>query len=447
MTVSAFLKPLATAALLMGAALSSAKAVEIQKVTSPGGIEAWLVEDHTIPLLAMNFSFKGGAAQDPEGKQGLTRLLAATLDEGAGDLPSEEFQARLEQDSITLHFDTGKDYFYGTLRSLTSTRDEAMDLTALALSSPRFDDAPVARMKAQFLSSIRQSKQDPHQIGADLLFSTLLGDHPYTWDTEGTEETQGSLTPVDLRDQYSRILAKDGLTIGVVGDIDAKTLGPILDKVFGHLPEKADLKPVPDLQVGYGKTVSKTMDVPQTQILFGLPGVKRDDPDYQAAYVMNQILGGGTFTSWLYEEVREKRGLTYSVGTSIAPYDAGGILIGSAATRPDRAQEAVDVILKQFQRMATGGPTQKELEDAKKYLTGSYALRFDSSAKIARQLVALQNADLGIDYFDRRNAEIDAVTLDDVKRVAQRLLADKTPTISMVGPKLDAEAKTNGSDG
>ncbi|MBO0345850.1 M16 family metallopeptidase [Roseibium limicola] len=444
MSVTAFLKPLVTATAFLGAALSTAQAVEIQKVTSPGGIEAWLVEDHTIPLIAMNFSFEGGAAQDPEDKQGLTRLLAATLDEGAGDLSSQAFQARLEELSVTLRYDTGKDYFYGTLRTLTANRDEAFNLAEMSLNKPRFDEEPVQRMKTQFIAGIRQSEQDPSEKASDLLYSSLLGDHPYTWKTEGTVESQGSLTPDDLRTQYQKLLAKDGVTIGVVGDIDAATLAPALDKIFGGLPEKADLTPVADLIVSSGKTVSAEMNVPQTQILFGLPGIMRDDPDYQAAYVMNHILGGGSFTSWLYEEVREKRGLTYGVGTSLAPYNAGGLMIGSAATRADKADESVQVIQEQFKRMTEQGPTQAELDSAKKYLTGSYALRFDSSAKIARQLVALQNADLGIDYFERRNAEIEAVTLDDVKKAAQRLLGDKTPTIALVGPKMTKKDASGG---
>ncbi|WP_442969908.1 M16 family metallopeptidase [Roseibium sp. Sym1] len=412
-----------------------AQAVEIQEVTSPGGIKAWLVEDHTVPLVALNFSFEGGSAQDPAGKEGLTRLLAATLDEGAGDLDSETFQARLEDLAVSISFSTGKDRFYGSLRTLTPTLQEASDLLALAVNQPRFDDTPVERMKAQLVTRARRNESDPDAIAGRSLANAMFGEHPYARPTLGTVGSLEQLTPADLENHQERLLARDGLTIGVVGAIDAETLAAILDKVFANLPERADLVPVAELAPSFGNTVSDDLAVPQTTILLGLPGLKRNDPDYQAAYVMNHILGGGTFTSWMYQEVREKRGLSYSTGTSLSPYAHTGLLIASAATKADRAGETVEVMLNQLQRMAEDGPREEELRAAKQYLTGSYALRFDSSGKIARQLVALQNADLGIDYFDRRNSEIEAITLADIQRVAKRLLAEKNPTIVTVGPK------------
>lgn len=411
-----------------------AQAVDIQKVVSPGGVEAWLVEDHTVPLIALNFSVEGGAAQDPDGQEGLTRLLSATLDEGAGDLDSEAFQARLEELAISISFSVGKDYFYGTMRTLTTTRDEAFDLLRLAVNDPRFDDEAVGRMKAKLVSSARRNAQDPNAIASIQLMQSLLGDHPYARRTGGSEESLTGLTPDHLRAQYAKLFAQSGLKVAVVGAIDADTLAPLLDTVFGSLPKEGSLTPVPDVSATAGKEVSANLSVPQTSMMFGLPGLKRKDPDYQAAYVMNHILGGGSFTSWLYEEVREKRGLTYGINTFLLPYNKAGLLLGSVATRADRAEETLTVIREQIERMAKDGPTQDELDSAKRYLTGSYALRFDSSGKIANQLVALQNADLGIDYFDRRNAEIEAVTLDDVKQAAQRLLAQGAPTISSVGP-------------
>ncbi|MEM9632812.1 MAG: pitrilysin family protein [Pseudomonadota bacterium] len=412
-----------------------AQAVEIQKVVSPGGIEAWLVEDHTVPIVAMNFSFEGGSAQDPEGKEGLTRLLAATLDEGAGDLSSEDFQARLEELAVGIGFSTGKDRFYGSLRTLTSTLPEAGELLAIAVNEPRFDETPVERMKTQLSTQARRNQSSPDAIAGRSLANAMFGSHPYSRPTIGTEETLSELQPDDLGAQYEKIIARTGLTIGVVGSINAETLKPLLDKVFSNLPEKGELVTVADLAPNFGEDVHRELAVPQTTILLGLPGITRDDPDYQAAYVMNHILGGGSFTSWMYEEVREKRGLSYGASTSLSPYQHTGLLIGSASTKADRADETVKIMLDQFQRMASEGPTENELKSAKQFITGSYPLRFDSSGKIARQLVALQNADLGIDYFERRNSEIEAVTLEDVQRVAKRLLAEKKPTIVTVGPK------------
>lgn len=412
-------------------------AVEIQTVRSEQGVEAWLVEDHTVPLIAVNFSFDGGATQDPEDREGLTRLLASTLDEGAGDLASQAFQARIEELAISIGFNTGKDRFYGSLRTLVATRDEAFDLLKLSVNAPRFDEEAVERMKAQLAVGVRRRAQDPDSIASRRFSKSLLGDHPYAKPTDGTEKSLMALRSEDLAEQKQRIFARSGLKIGVVGAIDAETLAPLLDKVFATLPANGDLQVVFDVDPVPGEKIRETLPVPQTTVMFGLPGLKRDDPDYQAAFVMNHILGGGSFTSWLYEEVREKRGLTYGVSTSLAPYEHMGLIIGSVATRADRADEAMNVILEQIERMASEGPTQEELDAAKRYLTGSYALRFDGSGKIARQLVALQNAGLGIDYFDIRNNEIEAVSLDDVHRVADRLLADKAPTIISVGPAMN----------
>jgi len=412
-----------------------ANAVEVQKVVSPGGIEAWLVEDHTVPLVALNFSFEGGSAQDPEGKEGVTRLLAAMLDEGAGDLDSEAFQGRLEELAVSIGFSTGKDRFYGSMRTLTPTLQDAAELLALAVNAPRFDEAPLERMKTQLVTRAKRNESSPDAIAGRALAKAMFGDHPYARPTLGTVETLETLTAADLSEQHVKLLSRNGLTIGVVGAIDAQTLSGILDQVFLPLPEAGELVAVAELAPSHGDTISDALAVPQTTILLGLPGLKRNDPDYQAAFVMNHILGGGTFTSWLYREVREKRGLSYSTGTSLSPYAHTGLLIGSAATKADRADETVAIMLEQISRMAEEGPSEEELRAAKEFLTGSYALRFDSSGKIARQLVGLQNADLGIDYFERRNDEIEAVSLEDVRRVAQRLLGGKAPTIVTVGPK------------
>ncbi|WP_420335843.1 M16 family metallopeptidase [Roseibium sp.] len=410
-------------------------AVEVEKVVSPQGIEAWLVEDHTVPIIAMNFSFDGGSTQDPIGKEGLTRLLAATLDEGAGDLTSEDFQGKMEELAVSVSFSTGRDRFYGSLRTLRPMLPEATELLSLAVNAPRFDESPVERMKIQLTTQIKRNESSPSAIAGRQLADFMFSDHPYARPTLGTVDTMGALQPDDLRVQHAKILTRRDLKIGVVGAIDAESLAQMLDKVFASLPEQSELVDVAELMPQTGSNLHREFEVPQTTILLALPGLKRDDPDYQAAYVMNHILGGGTFTSWMYQEVREKRGLSYGASTSLSPYRHTGLLIGSAATKSDRADETVDVMLEQLQRMATAGPTKEELDAAKRFITGSYALRFDTSGKIARQLVALQNADLGIDYFDRRNSEIEAITLEDVQRVAKRLLAEQEPTIVTVGTK------------
>lgn len=425
--------PLATAAMLWAA---PATAMTIEKVVSPGGITAWLVSDDTVPLIAVDFAFRGaGSAQDPAGKEGIANLLSTMLDEGAGELDSAAFQARLADLNVRLSFDAGRDSFQGEMTTLAENRDAAFDLLRLALTEPRFDAEPIARMRTQAISQLRRSERDPDSIAGRLWASTAFPDHPYGRPSNGTEATVSTLGADDLSAFRDRAFARDNLVVGVVGAIDAKTLAPLLDEAFGALPEKADITPVQPVTPKTGGHAEDTFQSPQTVIRFGAPGLLRDDPDFIPAYVMNHILGGGTFTSWLFEEVREKRGLAYSIYTYLLPYDHAGVFAGGTSTSADKTAEVVGLIQSEVQRMATEGPSEQELADAKRFLTGSFPLRFDSSGKIASQLVALQLDNLGTDYIDKRNGLIEAVTLEDVRRVAKRILDSGDLTVVTVGPK------------
>lgn len=425
--------PVVAAALLWA---GPAAAMTIEKVVSPGGIEAWLVSDDTVPLIAMDFAFDGaGSVQDPVGKEGVADLLSTMLDEGAGDLDSAAFQARLADLNVRLSFDAGRDAFHGELTTLSENRDAAFDLLRLALSAPRFDAEPIARMRTQAISSLRRSERDPDSIAGRLWAATAFPDHPYGRPASGTEATVAALSRDDLAAFYGRSFAKDNLVIGVVGAIDAATLAPLLDQTFGGLPETAQLTPVPPTAPKAGARADDTFESPQTVIRFGGPGLLRSDPDFIPAFVMNHILGGGTFTSWLFEEVREKRGLAYSIYTYLLPYDQAGVFAGGTATSADKTAEVVGLIEAEVGRMATTGPSEQELADAKRFLTGSFPLRFDSSGKIASQLVGLQLDNLDVGYIDERNALIEAVTLEDLRRVAKRLLDAGELTVVTVGPK------------
>lgn len=413
-------------------AATSVSAMQIQRVVSPGGIEAWLVEDHAVPLIAVNFAFAGGNSQDPAGKEGVGNLLTTMMDEGAGDLDSPAFQAKTEELAMRMGFNDGRDWMYGDVKILSTHRDASFDLLALALAKPRFDKEAFERMQAAALSSLRGSARDPDTILGRAWSEAVFPGHPYGRPSDGTVETVQKLTPADLRDYHSRIFTRDGLKIGVVGDIDAATLAPLLDRVFGGLPAKGTRVAVADVEPKSGFVIKKPFDIPQTMIRISTPGLRRSDPDFLAAYVMNHILGGGTFSSWLYNEVREKRGLAYSVSTSLATLAHSGLFIGGVGTRAAAADESLAIIKAEVKRMAEVGPTADELAKAKAFIIGSYALRFDTSGRIADLLVALQTDNLGIDYVDKRNKLIEAVTLDDVRRAAQRLLAAPAGVV-MVG--------------
>jgi zinc protease len=420
---------------MVALALSAAPALAttIERVVSPGGIEAWLVREPAVPLIAIDFAFAGGAVQDPSGKSGTANLAASLLDEGAGDLDSKAFQDRLERKAIELSFRAERDTIRGGMRTLVENRDEAFELLRLSLTAPRFDAADVEINRAQILSILRRKTTSPGDIASRRWWETAFEGHPYGRPVDGTLESVPSITIDDLKAYAHRVLARQNLKIAVVGDIDADTLKPLLDRVFGALPEKSDLASIDNVTPqGQGRRIVVNLDVPQAVVDFGGPGIARKDPDFMAAYIVNNILGGGTFSSRLYQEVREKRGLAYSVSDSLVWLDHAAVFIGGTATRADRTGEALDVIGNEIHRLAETGPTAAELAEAKNYLNSSFALNLDTSSKIAALLVQLQLDDLGIDYITKRSAMIGAVTLDDARRVAKRLL-DGGLLVTVVG--------------
>jgi zinc protease len=434
--VSALALPLA-----LSAFAAPAGATTIERVVSPGGIVAWLVHEPAVPMIAVDIAFAGGAVQDPAGKSGTASFMASMLDEGAGDLDSKTFAERLERKAIEMSFSAERDSVRGSLRTLTENRDEAFDMLRLALTQPRFDASDVDLNRAQLMSLLRRQTTSPGDIASQRWWQTAFAGHPYGRPVNGTPESLAGITVDDLKTYAHRVLARQNLKVAVVGDIDAETLKPILDRVFGALPEKPDLVPIESVTPqGLGRRIDVNLDVPQTVVDFGGPGLARKDPDFMAAYLINHILGGGSSDSRLYQEVREKRGLVYSISDSLVWLDHSAVLIGGTATRADRANETVDLVQKEIRRFAANGPTADELTEAKNYLNSSFALNLDTSTKIAALLVQLQLDGLSTDYFTKRPEMIGAVTLDDAKRVAKRLL-DNGLLVTVVG-KTQAIAST-----
>ena len=413
---------------------AQAKSMNIQQLNSPGGIPAWLVESHNVPLFALRFVFEGGNAQDPAGKEGLANFLTAMMDEGAGPLDASAFQERVEEIAMRMGFEDGRDHLYGSFETLTVNRDKAIELLHHAVKSPRFEDGAVERIKKQLAASLAFAARDPNKVAGKAWSAMAFPGHPYGRPAEGTAQSLASITGADLKDYHARVFARSRLKVVAVGDIDAKTLGLLLDKVFGDLPAEARITPVPDVTLKSGGAIEVIeMPVPQSVATFGSAAMLRKDADFMTAFVVNQILGGGGFASRLMEEVREKRGLAYSVYSYLSPMSHSGVFGGGVATKNEEMSKSLDVIKAELKRMATDGPTATELANAKSYLTGSYALRFDTNAKIASQLLAIMVDDLGVDYIDKRNAQIDAVTLADAKRVAAKVLKVDDLIVTIVG--------------
>lgn len=437
MTRSLHVLRLSLAALVLAALVAvaaPARAVDITEVKSARGITAWLIRDASIPLVSMEFAFRGGSALDPRGRGGLAEFASGILDEGAGPYSAEQFQKELESNSIALRFRSSLDDFTGSLRTLNTTREKAFDLLRLSLTEPRFDPEPLARVRGQLLARVEREAERARSVADQVWHKTSFGTHPYARDVDGNRQSIARITADDLRAFVGRRFGRDNLVIGVVGDISPDELSVLLDRAFGGLPANAANWRLPDARVqNAGKVVVVDRQIPQTVVQFGHAGLAMTDPDYYAATVMNYIMGGGGLTTRLADEVREKRGLAYSIHTRLVNYDHAGLLVGWVATRNTRIKETMDIVRAQWKRMVDTPVTQKELDDAKAYLTGSYFTRLNSTQRIAQLLLGLQIDRLGIDYLARRNALINAVTVADIQRVAKRLLRPEALTIVLVG--------------
>jgi zinc protease len=400
-----------------------ASATTIERIVSPGGIEAWLVREPAVPLVVVDFAFSGGAVQDPPGKGGTAELVSSMLDDGVGDYDSKTFHDRLERKAIEMSFSVDRESLRGTLRTMKENSDEAFEDLRLSLNAPRFDTSDIDLNRAQILAGLRRATTSPGDIANRRWWETAFAGHPYGRPVNGSLESVPTITADDLKAYTHRVLARNNLKIAIVGDIDPDAARVMLDHVFGGLSAKADLIPVEAVSpLGLGRRIVVNLDVPQAVVEFGGAGIARKDPDFMAAYIVNHILGGGSFSSRLYQEVREKRGLAYSVSDSLMWLDHAALFLGTTATRDDRTGETLDLIQSEIRRLAENGPTEDELAKAKAYLNSAFALNLDTSSKVAGLLVQLQLDNLGMDYISRRTAMIDAVSLDDAKRVAKRLL-------------------------
>lgn len=430
------------AILVAGIARPCEAAPRIQRVVA-GDVEAWLVEDHANPIIALQLAFRsGGSASDPADRGGLARMTAALLDEGAGDLDSQAFQGRLQDLSIHLGFDAGLDTLSGSLETLTQNREAAFDLLRLALTQPRFDAEAVTRIRSQLEAQLRRSAEDPNAVASRRLWAEMFPGLPYGRPVDGDEQSIGRIGQEDLRRFVRERMARDRVIVGVVGDLTPAELAPLLQRTFGGLPATAAASTVADVRpVAAGTVVTIDMDVPQSAIAFAQPGLKRSDPRFYALTILNQILGGGGLSSRLFEEVREKRGLVYSVSTALVPLDHAGVIVGGAGTQTASVAEAIGVIRSEWRRLATDGVTPAELADAKTYLTGSFPLRFAGSSRLAGLLVSIRRDDLGIDYLERRNALIASVTEAQANALAKDLLAPEQLAVVVVG-RTAGEAST-----
>jgi zinc protease len=410
-------------------------AVSVRTLATPRGLNVWLVESHAVPLVSLEFAVRGGGSQDPPDKAGLGMMVAGLLDEGAGDLNSQAFHRALDENAVEMSFHNDRDAIFGRMRTLVKNLDRAVELMRLAINAPRFEEEPIQRVREHANARLRHDANDPDTIAAKTWRAKALAGHPYAQPLDGSLETLASIERADLIASAKRAIARDHLVVAVVGAIDETGAADLVDRVFADLPAKGDLAPVPEVTFrGLGAIEVIPLDVPQSTIRFGRPALKRDDPDFIASVVAAHVLGGqGNMTSRLFREVREKRGLAYTVFGVFHALDHGGYYYGGTTTRNERARESFEVAAHEIRDVALNGLSEQELEKGKTYLIGSYPLRFDTSAKIASQLVHIQLERRGTEWLVERNRQIAAVTAKDLKRAAERAFGDGSLFTTVVG--------------
>ncbi|MEZ5998469.1 MAG: pitrilysin family protein [Hyphomonas sp.] len=395
----------------------------IQQFVTPGGASVWLVSEPSIPIVSLDMAWKGGDAADPEGLEGLAEAVTYHMNEGAGDLDSLAFQTRMEDLNMSFGCESDNDWTSCSASMLTENAADAMDLIALAFAEPRFDDGPFERFCREQQVGLETRETSAGYLAWRARSQALYPDHPYA--REESAESVAALTPELAREHMRKLMVKDRLLVTAVGDITPEELAPMIDEVIASLPESSDLPATPEIvfpALDAPATVEVDLPQPQTLVQFFVPGLKRDNPDFFPAYVLNYTYGGGGFDSRLMQVLRVQQGLTYGIYTGIDPDEHFANWSGSGQTKNESAGAFIDGIKAEMEDFVENGVSEEELADAKAYLTGSYPLGFDSNAKIAGQLMGVRQEKLGIDYFDKRNAMVNAVTLEDVDRVASEYL-------------------------
>ena len=408
-------------------------AFEIKEVTSPGGVKAWLVEEHSIPFTAIQINFKGGSSLDRAGKRGAIHFMSALLEEGAGELDASGFAEELERLAAYFNFNIYDDSLTISAKFLTENRDEAVSLLRMALIEPRFDLDPIERVRNQILSILNSNKKKPQKIASEAFYRKAFAEHPYGSKKEGTIKTVSLLTQKDIRQAYRDVFARERVFVSAVGDIGELEFGKLLDKLLMDIPVGG--KPLPNPAV-YSEVTGYNLvdfDSPQSVVFFGHRGIKLGDPDFFAAYTLNHILGGDGFGSRLMTELREKNGLTYGISSYLANWDGAELILGQFSSLNESVVEAVKILRFEWQKISSEGVTMEELRDAKTYLTGAYPLRFDGNARIAGILTGMQMRELPVSYISTRNSNIESLALEDLKRVAKKFFNEKDLYFVVVG--------------
>jgi zinc protease len=424
----------AAVAALVALTSTPAAPFEILQVKSSGGIKAWLVETPELPVIALHIAFRdAGSAADPPGRQGLAAFGARMLTEGAGEYDASAYQERLSELGAALAFTADRDTLVGRLEAVRDYRDQTFELLRLALTNPRFDADAIERVRKSRLAELTRLQTDPNYVARRAWWQGVFPKHPYGRDPEGSEADTAAITEDDLRSAFMRRMAKGNLIVSAAGAISVAELAEALDRVFGDLPDRGTTAALPAAMFMPSDPLVVRLPFPQSSCVFGHVGVRPTSPNYFPAIVLNQIVGGGTLTSRLFVELREKRGLVYSVRTMLEPLSDESLMIGRFATENDKVSTAIDLVRREWRRLASGEVSEAGIDEAKEFLKGALPLSLDGTSTMAGRLLAVQRLGLDMDHLTAWNAKVDAVTAEKVRGLARGLMRTDALTFAIAG--------------
>ena len=429
------IKKIAVLSVLLFAVSVAQASPRIQHWETANGVPVYFFEAHELPMVDIQLIFDAGSARDGD-RHGLALLTSSLLDEGAAGKSADTISQEFESLGANFGSSAGYDSGSASLRSLSDREllQQALTTFKQVISQPDFPDKAFERQRERMLVSIRSKQQSPGDLARDAFYSALYGDHPYAWPNEGTEDSVQALTREDVRAFHRRYYVADNAMLAIVGDLDRAEAEALANDIAGVLPagEKPPALPRVD-SLQESRTVRIEHPSTQTHILVGQPGIAYGHPDYFPLYVGNHVLGGGGMISTLFEEIREKRGLSYSAYSYFQPMRRRGPFTAGLQTKTGQAQEALDVLHRQIEHFVAEGPTEEELEASKKNITGGFPLRIDSNSNILNYLALIGFYDLPLDYLETFNENVRKVTVEDVKRAFKKHMSPDRMVTVLVG--------------
>ena len=435
-TLTGTSKAVLVPALLVWAAVLQAS-VDIEEWHTENGMRVLFVEANEIPMLQVSVAFAAGNTRDPDEKLGLSSLTSTLLDDGAGELDADELAAALDSMGIEFGSSSSKDMSRASLKTLTDAPilDRAVDLFATILAEPQFPEDALERERGRALVGLQRHKQSPDSVASEAFWGAMYPDHVYGRFGAGNEETLAGITRDDIAEFHRRyFVARNGVMV-MVGAVDRGLAERIANRVSQGLEQGERAESIPMVEDPAADDLMIDFPSQQSHVSLGHPSIERGNDDYIPFYVGNYTLGGSSFVSLLGEEVRENRGLAYSVYSYLNPMYRRGPFVVGFQTRNDQRDMTIELAREIVTRYVEEGPTQEQLDAAKKHITGAFPLATDSNSKIAGFLLSVAFYDLPLDYLDTYIGRVEAVTVDQVRDVLQRYIhPDRFVQVVVGGP-------------